>query len=83
MCRAGQLKQSAGASGEELMMPKTNALKPEAFAGFLSLLSSDPDLAGEEYEELRRQLIKFFEWRGSFCADQLADETLNRVVRKI
>jgi DNA-directed RNA polymerase specialized sigma24 family protein len=83
MRRTGQLKQSAGASGEELMMPKTNELRPEAFAGFLSLLSSDPDLAGEKYEELRRQLIKFFEWRGAFIADQLADETLNRVIRKI
>src|SRR5262245_45392253 len=67
----------------ETMTRKDRYLTPEAFATFLTLLSPDPELAGEKYEELRRQLIKFFEWRCSFLADQLADETLNRVVRKI
>jgi DNA-directed RNA polymerase specialized sigma24 family protein len=56
---------------------------PEAFAVFLARLDPVPEIAGEKYEELRRQLIKFFEWRGSFIADRLADETLNRLVRKI
>jgi DNA-directed RNA polymerase specialized sigma24 family protein len=64
-------------------MTTTNELKPDAFVGFLSLLSPDPEIAGEKYEELRQQLIKFFEWRGSHIADELADETLNRVIRKI
>jgi DNA-directed RNA polymerase specialized sigma24 family protein len=58
-------------------------LTPEAFAAFLIRLSPDPEVAGEKYEELRRQLIKFFEWRDAFIADQLADETLNRAARKI
>jgi DNA-directed RNA polymerase specialized sigma24 family protein len=58
-------------------------LTPEAFAAFLTRLSLDPEGAGEKYEELRRQLIKFFEWRDAFIADQLADETLNRAARKI
>jgi DNA-directed RNA polymerase specialized sigma24 family protein len=65
------------------MTRKERYLTPEAFATFLGLLSPDPEIAGEKYEELRRQLIKFFEWRCTFIADQLADETLNRVVRKI
>jgi DNA-directed RNA polymerase specialized sigma24 family protein len=56
---------------------------PEAFVAFLTMLSPDPEIAGEKYEELRQQLIKFFEWRGAFFADKLADETLNRVMRKI
>jgi DNA-directed RNA polymerase specialized sigma24 family protein len=56
---------------------------PEAFAVFLARLDPVPEIAGEKYEELRSQLIKFFEWRGSFIADRLADETLNRLVRKI
>lgn len=46
-------------------------------------MDPEPETAGEKYEELRRQLIKFFEWRGSFIADRLADETLNRVIKKI
>jgi DNA-directed RNA polymerase specialized sigma24 family protein len=65
------------------MTRRERYLTPEAFASFLSILSPDPEVAGEKYEELRQQLIKFFEWRCSFLADQLADETLNRVVRKI
>jgi DNA-directed RNA polymerase specialized sigma24 family protein len=56
---------------------------PEAFAVFLARLDPVPEIAGEKYEELRSQLIKFFEWRGSFIADRLADETLNRLARKI
>jgi len=65
--------------------PKTKEkeLTPEAFVAFLTLLSPDPEIAGEMYEELRRQLIKFFEWRGACFADMLADETLNRVMRKL
>src|SRR5262249_39699376 len=58
-------------------------LTPEAFSKLLAELSPDPEVAGEKYEELRGQLIKFFEWRGSFFPDQRADETLNRVARKI
>jgi DNA-directed RNA polymerase specialized sigma24 family protein len=65
------------------MSRKERDLTPEAFAKFLAMLAPEPEIAGEKYEELRRQLIKFFEWRGSLFADQLADETLNRVVRKI
>jgi DNA-directed RNA polymerase specialized sigma24 family protein len=65
------------------MSRRENDLTPEAFATFLARLAPEPEIAGERYEELRRQLIKFFEWRCSFIADQLADETLNRVVRKI
>jgi DNA-directed RNA polymerase specialized sigma24 family protein len=67
----------------ETMSRKERDLTPEAFAKFLAMLAPEPETAGEKYEELRRQLIKFFEWRGSLIADQLADETLNRVVRKI
>jgi DNA-directed RNA polymerase specialized sigma24 family protein len=62
---------------------KRRDLTPEAFAKFLAILSPDLEFAGEKYEELRRQLVKFFEWRGSVFADQLADETLNRVIWKI
>jgi DNA-directed RNA polymerase specialized sigma24 family protein len=58
-------------------------LTPEAFTAFLTRLSPNPEIAGEKYEDLRRQLIRFFEWRGSRIADELADQTLNRVMRKI
>ena len=62
---------------------KERELTPQAFTKLLAKLSADPEIAGGEYEELRRRLIKFFEWRGSFFPEELADETLNRMARKI
>ena len=62
---------------------KERDLTPEAFTKLLAKLSPDPDIAGGEYEELRRRLIKFFEWRGAFFPEDLADETLTRTARKI
>ena len=62
---------------------KERELTPKAFTTLLAKLSADPEVAGVEYEELRRGLIKFFEWRGAFFPEDLADETLNRTARKI
>jgi hypothetical protein len=62
---------------------KKRELTPEAFTKLLAILDPDPETAGGKYEQLRRKLIKFFEWRGSFISDELADETLNRLARKI
>jgi DNA-directed RNA polymerase specialized sigma24 family protein len=58
-------------------------MTPEDFNQLLAKLDPDPEKAGEKYEKLRRQLIKFFECRGSFIPDKLADETLDRLARKI
>src|SRR5262245_66482613 len=62
---------------------KERELTPKAFTKLLAKLSADPEVAGVEYEELRRRLIKFFEWRGAFFPEDLAAETLNRTARKI
>jgi DNA-directed RNA polymerase specialized sigma24 family protein len=62
---------------------KERELTPEAFTKLLAILDPDQEAAGGKYEQLRRKLIKFFEWRGSFISDELADETLNRLARKI
>lgn len=58
-------------------------LSEKSLAGFMAGLDEDPERAGERYEILRRKLMKFFEWRGSTNADELADETINRLVRKV
>jgi DNA-directed RNA polymerase specialized sigma24 family protein len=55
----------------------------ERFAGFLAWLSPDHDRAGEEYERLRFRLCTFFSQRRCSFADELADETINRVIIKI
>jgi DNA-directed RNA polymerase specialized sigma24 family protein len=55
----------------------------EKFASFLEWLSPDRDSAGEEYERLRFRLCTFFSHRHCSFADELADETLNRVILRI
>lgn len=54
----------------------------EKFASFLEWLAPDHDSAGEEYERLRFRLCTFFSQRHCVFADELADETINRVILK-
>jgi DNA-directed RNA polymerase specialized sigma24 family protein len=49
----------------------------------LEFLDSDREQAGYKYEVIRRKLVKFFEHRGSVWPEDQADETINRVARKI
>lgn len=59
------------------------ALTATGFAKLLARLGDNPDRAGDGYEELRLMLVKFFEWRNSWFPEDDADETINRVVRKL
>lgn len=54
----------------------------ESFSSFLEWLSPDRDRAGEEYELLHYRLRTFFAQRRCGFADELADETINRVMVK-
>jgi DNA-directed RNA polymerase specialized sigma24 family protein len=54
----------------------------EKFAHFLAWLSPEGDRAGEEYERLRFRLCTFFAHRQCNFSDELADETINRVILK-
>ena len=58
-------------------------LTAEAFAKLLACLDPDAETAGEKYEAIRQKLVKFFDWRGAHFPEDCADETLNRVTRKI
>lgn len=62
---------------------KPIAVTGEAFARLLQQLDADRDRAGTRYEELRRVLIRFFEWRGAPFPEEHADETFDRVARKL
>jgi len=55
----------------------------EAFDRMLAELHPDSERAGEQYEKIRRKLVKLFEWRGCAHAEECADETFNRVAQKI
>jgi DNA-directed RNA polymerase specialized sigma24 family protein len=59
------------------------ALKPAQFQNLLRKLDLDHDRAGEKYEELRRKLIKYFEWNCCFPAEDLVDVTLDRAAGKL
>ena len=63
--------------------PEPRALTAEALARLLSRLGDDPERAGQAYETLRRALVKFFDWRGASRPDECADETLDRLARKL
>ena len=49
----------------------------------LAWLDPDRDEAGRKYETIRRRLIKLFVCRGCCEAEELADETINRVTLKV
>jgi DNA-directed RNA polymerase specialized sigma24 family protein len=58
-------------------------LTPEAFGQLLNWLDQDRDRAGLRYEQIRSRLIKVFQCRGCAAAEDLADETINRVAGKV
>jgi DNA-directed RNA polymerase specialized sigma24 family protein len=64
-------------------MKKDWILTQELFDELLSWLNSDREQAGQEYEDIRRRLIKLFTCRHCAEAELLADETINRVANKV
>lgn len=55
----------------------------EEFERLLSRLDDDRSRAAEKYLILRRKLVKIFERRGCVAADDLADQALDRIARKL
>jgi DNA-directed RNA polymerase specialized sigma24 family protein len=64
-------------------MNKNWSLSQEDFDALLDWLDSDREQAGIKYEQIRSSLIRIFTGRGCLDAEELADETINRVTRKI
>ena len=60
-----------------------NALSEETFDRLLAAFDADRERAAERYEDLRRTLVRFFEWRGAPFPDEHADETFDRVARRL
>jgi DNA-directed RNA polymerase specialized sigma24 family protein len=59
------------------------ALTSETFAKLLDFMDADRERAGEKYEDLRRTLIRFFEWRSAPFPEEHTDEVLNRIAKKL
>lgn len=59
------------------------SLSSEAFDRFLLALDPDRDLAAAAYTKLRERTAGLIRWWGGVDSDALADETLDRVARKL
>ena len=55
----------------------------ESFEVLLGWLAEDRDRAGERYEAIRSRLVKIFACRGCANPEDLADETIDRVMSKL
>jgi DNA-directed RNA polymerase specialized sigma24 family protein len=64
-------------------MKKQILLRQEDFERLLGWLSADREKAGEEYEAVRRGLVRLFLVKGCGNPQDLADETINRVATKL
>jgi DNA-directed RNA polymerase specialized sigma24 family protein len=53
------------------------------FRKFLEWLDQGSDSNGERYLEMRRRLLRYFDHKRCLASDDLADETLNRVARRL
>ena len=58
-------------------------LSQEAFDKLLLSFGDDRDSGGQNYLEIRNNLTRFFEWRGCPFPEDHADETINRVAKRI
>src|SRR6266851_7883115 len=58
-------------------------IKQEDFDRLLAWLDPDPERAGLTYEKIRWRLVAILASRGCTCPEELADETIDRVARRV
>lgn len=64
--------------------PKRNwVIDSNAFSRLLEWLDNGQDSDGQNYLEIRRRLVAYFDRKNCLTSDEFADETLNRVARRI
>lgn len=56
---------------------------PQAFERLLAWLDEGGDSGGQAYLQVRRRLVVYFQRKRCLTADDLADETLSRVTRRL
>ena len=64
-------------------MPKDLIPTKEQFEGLMAWLGSSTEDPGDKYETIRQSLVKLFVWNGCWDAEDLADETIDRVMRRV
>jgi DNA-directed RNA polymerase specialized sigma24 family protein len=65
------------------VLKKQWTLTQESFDRLLAWLHSDCEQAGKKYEEVRSKLVRGFMSHGCPVSEELADETINRVARRL
>jgi DNA-directed RNA polymerase specialized sigma24 family protein len=85
--RQALVGRAAPAEGGCARKPRAGAdkwqLNQDAFTSLLARLDEDPERAGEKYVGIYQKLGKYFECRGCASPEELTDETVNRVARRI
>lgn len=64
-------------------MNKNWVLTQESFDALLDWLDADRDRAGHKYEDIRTRLIRVFICRACCDPEDLADESINRVCKRL
>ncbi|HEV8578212.1 MAG TPA: hypothetical protein VGX68_03940 [Thermoanaerobaculia bacterium] len=62
---------------------RTWSLTGGALALLLERLGRDVETAAQRYEELRRRLVRYFEWNGSNAPEEHADRVFDRLMRRL
>src|SRR5258708_40279956 len=62
---------------------KLHILRQEEFDRLLTWLDPDLGRAGLTYERIRWRLVAILASRGCICPEELADETIDRVARRV
>jgi len=70
-------------NGRDVAARQKWTLTQEAFDRLLVALGGDRDSAGQKYLEIRTNLVRFFEWRGCSFPEDHADETINRIAKRV
>jgi len=70
-------------NGRDVAARQKWTLTQEAFDRLLVALGGDRDSAAQKYLEIRTNLVRFFEWRGCSFPEDHADETINRIAKRV
>jgi DNA-directed RNA polymerase specialized sigma24 family protein len=77
-------KPSSSAPRDKTKQRKTKwSLDGVAFKKLIDQFSADRDKAAVQYDLAWRKVVRYFEWRSVRTADACADETMDRVARRL
>lgn len=65
------------------MRKRETIVTQDEFDTLLTWFNANREEAGRKYEEIRHRLIRIFMSRGCYVAEELADETMTRVCKRV